>query len=200
MDLFVAIKNENSSLLKEILDSGERDVCARDCLGQIPLSYACLTRNIEAVRLLLDYGSNVNDKNIFTGNTCLMISCGCGSIWTVKMLCESGAIETINDKNDSGDTALIIASNGGHIGIVKYLCENGAAEGSAVNEKNSSGYTALMLASLRGYSDVVRLLLENGATESINEKNNYGDTALSWASKRGHNKVVKILLKYGASQ
>ena len=145
--------------------------------------------HLEVVKLLIENGADVNVENEF-GENALMRASEYGNLEKVKLLIEKEA--DVNAKNEDGKTALMRASREGHLEVVKYLIENGAD----VNAKSNNGWTALMRASYNGHLEVVKYLIENGA--DVNAKRDSGRTALMRASREGHLEVVKLLIENGA--
>jgi ankyrin repeat protein len=95
--------------------------------GVTPLLIACENDFIEAVKLLINKGADVNRKSTI-GDTPLMIASRNGNIYLVRLLCENGAI--INEKANviAPLTALSYARLEGHHDIIAYLKENGAKD------------------------------------------------------------------------
>lgn len=80
-----------------------------------PLIEAAIKQDINSVRLLLDSGYEVNEKNQF-GDTALTKAAGSGNIEIVKLLVARGA--DVNAANKSGRTALIHASMDDYTAVV----------------------------------------------------------------------------------
>ncbi len=89
----------------------------------------------EIVRMLLDAGANVNEKNEF-GTTALMLASDNGHIEIVKLLLAHGAL--VNAATNSRGTALMRASAGGHLEVAKLL----VAAGADIYAKMNKGMTA----------------------------------------------------------
>ncbi len=141
----------------------------------------------EVVKLLIDYGADVNGLN---GNTALIAASYNGHKDVVQLLLRYGA--NVNAVNNHGDTALMFASNKGHKEVVTLLLDMGAH----VNVISNSGETALTFASSGGHKDVVQLLLGYGA--HVNVADSTGYTALMYASRSGKKEVVELLVDNGA--
>ncbi len=128
--------------------------------------------NTEAVKQLLEAGTDVNAKNNF-GDTPLMLAARYGHNETVGLLLESSA--DINANNNYGWTALMWAARYGHTETVKFLLEKGAD----VNRENRHGNTALLFAAYDGSTEMMKLLLEAGA--DVNATNGEDAGVLSYA-------------------
>lgn len=159
----------------------------------------------ENVKILLEYGADVNAKGAIYQETPLIVAARRGNIDLVNILLKKDA--DVNAKTIEGETALILASgygitnsnygmtclsypeNKSFINTVNLLLENGAD----VNIKSKKGMTALIAAARGGFSNIVKALLENGA--DVNAKTNSGETALTIAQNKGHNEIVIMLKK-----
>jgi ankyrin repeat protein len=129
------------------------------------------------VKLLLDGGVSVNEKDYSIGVTALHLAVKKGHEAVVQLLLENGA--NVNAEN----------------GAVQFVFENGAnadAEEGVVEENEARwrivtrrGRTALHLATEEGHGTVVRLLLESGANINA-EKGEVGRTALKLAAEKGY--------------
>jgi len=107
------------------------------CATKRPLQQAALNGDSNAVKALIDQGTDVNEKD-FAGFTPLIAAAGNGKTEIVKMLLDKGA-----DINAAG--------RGG--GIQNDL---------SGSYSNCSG-TALSFAAWRGHTDIARLLVDKGA-------------------------------------
>ena len=133
---------------------------------------AVKNNDIEKVKKLVEYGTDINDKN-YKDETALFIALEKGYLEIVKHLVEHGA-----DVNAEcyDETALMIASEKGYLEIVKYLVEE---KGMDINHADDKGWTALTC-SITGKSfGIFKYLVEHGA--NINVKDKYGKTVLDLA-------------------
>lgn len=194
------------------------EVNAKSQQGHTALTLAAgRAGSVEVVRLLLDHGAKLADKNI------LGAAAHSGDIRVVKLLLEKGADP--NDKKNLGGAPPVTAKRlserskgrpqdflplglGGNIGgtplmfaaitknieVMKLLLEKGAD----VNARTSRNGTALMLAAQIGDPAAVKLLLEKGA--EINVRDEIGYTALLYAAVAECNDpaALKALLARGA--
>lgn len=124
------------------------------------LHLAVETNDLEAIKILLAKGADVNKKNN-TSNTALHYAAKNGFFDIVKLLINYNA--DVNLPNMVGYTALHYAAMKGHKTIVKLLLEKGVD----INYKNTKGDTALTLAAKNGHIDVVNLLYETIEKEEM---------------------------------
>ena len=155
-----------------------------------PLYYASLAGLFESVRMLIEWGMDVNVKGGVDGNA-LQAACLQGHIDVVGLLLDNGA--NVNAQGGFYGNALQIASFKGDIDVIHVLLDNGA------NINAQGGYygNALQAASVSGHIDVVGLLLDNGADVNAHG-GNYGN-ALQAASYLGRIDVIPVLLDNGAN-
>ena len=151
---------------------------------------------VRLVRLLLDYGANVNVYDT-SRNTPLHFAASEGHFEVSHMLLEREA--DVHSQNDERLTPLHRASQGmreGHRDIMRLLLYHGAN----CNARDNRGNTALHLAASEGHLDVARMLLERGA--DVNSQNNEGLTPLQRASQglqEGYRDIMRLLLDHGAN-
>ncbi|XP_033643957.1 ankyrin repeat domain-containing protein 17-like isoform X1 [Asterias rubens] len=155
-----------------------------------PLMEAASAGHVDIVKLLIDYGADVNAQSS-AGNTPLMYACSGGHEEAVKVLLDTAA--NIEDHNENGHTPLMEAASSGHVGIAKVLLERGAGINTHSNEFKES---ALTLACYKGHLQMVQFLLEAGADHE--HKTDEMHTALMEASMDGHVEVARLLLDHGA--
>jgi hypothetical protein len=156
-----------------------------------PLNAAINTGCFSTIKLLLDYGSDVNARGgQQSDNTALglAIHSRC-KLNCIKLLLQRGA--DVNARGD-GSTALQLAAFCRDTAKVILLLEHGAD----VNAKRQNGLTALQIASVDGSLDMVRLLLGHGADADA-EAGPYG-SALQAAIASGSLNLVKCLVEHDA--
>jgi ankyrin repeat protein len=150
------------------------DVNRPDPVGVTPLMVAAEMRNIDAVKVLLEKGADVNAVSIS----------------------DSPRLRVRNGKVKTGAfTPLIMAATYGRPELVKLLLDAGAD----VNAVDVRGMTPLILAMTSDRSDpaVVKMLLKYGADSRV--KSGVGETALDWARKFGRNDLIQASVRKAAA-
>jgi ankyrin repeat protein len=173
------------AILRLALEQGGNPALAT-ANGQTPLMVAAGRGDLDALRLLVGKGVDLNAKN-GAGETALMFAASSGNPEAVRFLLEQGADLRVRSKRH--ETAL---GNGGTAGVeesVRLLLDRGAE----VNVRNIRGFSPLMLAASSDSipSGVVKLLLAKGADTSYT--GDYDETARDLAAKRGDTEVARLL-------
>lgn len=164
------------------------NVNERDKRAATPLMYAAGFGSIEAMRILLAHGADVNARNDF-GATALM--------WAITDPEKAGLLVArgadVNARSKMGKTPLLLAAaNDGSSGTVKLLMDHGA--NLAVRDDMQS--TPLLVAAYANDLATIRLLLDHGA--AVNDKSASGVTPLMRAAQNSNLKAVEWLLAHGA--
>lgn len=140
----------------------------------------------EAVKSLLDTGSNVNSKDEH-GNSPLIIAVINGNKEMAELLINKGA--DVNVKSDlTGWTCLHYSIKFNNKKITRLLIDSHAE----MSVRDKSGITPLYLASAYGYKELVEILIPSGA--DINATTNNGITPARIAEENGYSEIVKLIL------
>lgn len=123
--------------------------------GKRPIHEAAGNKNIEIIKLLVEKGSQINEKDGI-GQTPLHVAVKRNNNNVVKYLVNRGA--EIN-ANQRVRTPLIDAMREGDYEMIKFLIEKGAD----VNAKSNTDDMPIHIAAEGGRLDVVKLLVEKGA-------------------------------------
>ena len=156
-----------------------------------PLLGACASNEVEAARLLLNRGADV-ELTTPDGLTPLYVACVGGFYGMACLLIFVGRANVDNCRPGDGGTPLSIASSDGHLPIARLLINRGAD----VNRTYEGGSTALILACQNGHTEIARLLIDRGA--EINAALQDGRTCFFLACQNNHYDVVELLMQKGA--
>jgi ankyrin repeat protein len=141
LDGFLAAELGFTTELLEFLRNDPGLAKSRNNVGATALHGACYWGSVEATRILLDHGAEVN---VLTADSFLQIHpLGC-------------AVASPDVPNPSQHEAVVLR-------LVDLLIERGAQ----VNARRRDGMTALHSAAFRGHLRVIRRLLEGGADPTI---------------------------------
>jgi ankyrin repeat protein len=207
--LTYATQVQDGALFKAMLllfrERGLSDVDFHGEESLTALQAACRYNNIEAAKILLEEGADLNAGSA-EGRTPLYYAIGENEnrLPLIELLINVGA-----DVNVLGPEASYypgyswsLTGRFTHLMLnyespkVIELLLDAKAE---VDARDSEGRTALMLHSFFGSAHIVTLLIEAGA--DVNAKNNYGETALLYALRSagyGGWDILKALLEAGA--
>jgi len=221
--LHIAAYKGNAGAVKLLLEHNA-DLTMREMRDRIPLFLACNWGNdLETVRLLIEAGSDVNDKNS-RGEIVLVSTLSYGKKEIIDLLIDRGA--TIpEDKEILRRVLYVTASNGMErpfniaveksekqnmewwTGISMHACARGGSvsiaralldKGADFRQKNRYGIEPLHIASENGRTEFVEFLLSKGA--EIDTPSLVGKTAFHFALDNGHDELAAMLVSKGASQ
>ena len=186
--LLAAVLTEEVDEVKRLLATGA-DVNVLDKeIDSTALAQAVQLDNRELVKILLDAGADVNEKNR-AGMTALMYVGDDTSVETVGDLIAAGA--KVDIKDDEGKNALHHAASDASSEALQALIDAGAS----LDAGDESGRTALMIAAQEGNEDNVVALVKAGAT--VNLRDEEKKTALGLAKENDNGEAVDILASYG---
>ena len=149
--------------LAGVLHRNGSSVDLRGHVGKSPLHAAAYTGEFEMVRVLLDYGLNVNaldDMGSTPLNFALEYRSSNIDPRVVRFLLNNGADPNVLAQAQGGNTPLHRASRSGRIELVRLLVEHGAN----VEVRDNQGRTPMDVASGEKRDEIVKLLLEHCAT------------------------------------
>lgn len=181
-----AIRDNDLKPLKALVKTSEPNL--RDKRGSTPLMYAAAAGSLEAMRILLAAGADVNARNAFDA-TALMW--GIGDAGKVRLLVAKGA--DVNARSRSGRTPLLLAaSQAGASATVQLLISKGADPAARDNLQRTALHAATQASDL----ETVKLLVRNGA--DVNARSATGNTPLMNAAEEGNYEMTTLLLDRGA--
>ena len=190
--LYIAIKYDYTTILEYLLKTNRENIGIsiidiRDRNSNIPLHYAINNNNLNAVKILLEYGSNPNtiDKN---GNNSLHLAVYSRS----KDICEVVLKynPNINSKTNIGETALHIACNLQNMEIIKLLLRK---KDINVNSQDfEHEFTPLHYSINLNNAAQVDYLLQNKADPIIQDI--YGNTPIHYCITENNIKILDFLL------
>ena len=159
----------------------------------ISIHDAVLKENIEAVKLHLDAGTDVNTKGGVFDTTPLIYAAWFGYKEVAELLVAKGA--DVNAKGRDYESPLHHAASSGHKEIAEVLI----AKGADLNAKRSSGETPLHQAADAGHKEIAKLLIANGV--DVNAKDHKGETSLDFATNPENQfkseEFIDLLRKHG---
>lgn len=178
----------STAVLKLLLDAGA-DVESANGEGQTALMAVARTGNVDAARLLIRRGANVNAREGWGGQTALMWAAAQGHPAMIRLLIRHGADVNARatvrdwqrrvtaegrpkDMNRGGFTPLLYAAREGCVECARELLRGGAD----INLPDPDGVTPLILALLNIRWDFAKFLVESGA--DVNQWDFYGQTPL----------------------
>lgn len=162
-------------ILEKLVKAGA-DVESANADGQTALMVIARTSNLEAAKLLLHHGANVNAVEKFRGQTALHWAAAQSQPAMVKLLvahhANVNAVSALNlnrrqvtgeprvqARPPGGMTPLLYASRQGCLECARYLIEGGADP----NLTDPEGVTPLIMATENFHFDLAALLLKKGA-------------------------------------
>ena len=189
--LIIAARNGNEDVVHVLLNvfcvntelTGTVKFENETVAGVTALWSAAAAGHFDIVRLLVQYGANVNHQTV-SGSTPIRAACFVGDLDIVKYLVDNGADFTVT--NNWNNTCLMIACYKGHNDVVQCLLKRGVDP----HGKDKLGYTALHHSAEGGNVEIVKLLIEFGSTLT---KNGEELTPLMLAALYGKADVVEYL-------
>jgi ankyrin repeat protein len=132
--------------------------------GTTVLHYACFSKNIHIVALILQYTSELNLVRAADNDkmTALHYVAGTSDVSIASALIQNGADIEAKDKRQN--TPLILASKRGQLKMIEFLVNAGAM----VNAINQDNENALHAAGFLGYIDIMEYLVARGCNVNQN--------------------------------
>ena len=195
MQFLKAAKNNDLDKLQNCLKKGVY-IEAMDTHKRTALMVATYENNVEASKLLIKGGANVNAQDDRMESPLLHAGAK-GYLEILKAILATNKADHML-LNRYGGTALIPACERGYTEVVKELLK---VKNYPIDHINNLTWTALMEAIVLGnggktHTEIVQLLVDAGSSVNIPDKN--GISPLQHAKKRGYKNIVSILEKAGA--
>ncbi len=187
----------DTAKLWKLVEAGG-DVNALNAEGWTPLMAAVDNGSLENVRLLLQHGAKINEKNN-AGETALLRACQPWSSNTamIRVLLEAGADPNIGDKD--GETPLHKITNSNKMEAARLLLDHKADPNARDKDQSTPLMSACQNLAYAQYGtkpEFVELLLNHGGDVKATDKN--GESALSITMRARNPEVVRMLIKNGA--
>ena len=176
--LALACTNGSAAMIERLLKAGDDANAAISPDGDTALQMAARTGKVDAIRVLLDHGAQVNQTNP-RGQTALMWAVSEKNADAAKLLISRGA--NVNAKTNplppprpldlifsaptpaGGMTALLFAARQGDLASVKVLLDGGAD----INLVSADGSSALLVAIVNEHNELADFLLDKGADPNL---------------------------------
>ncbi|KAH8676615.1 ankyrin repeat-containing domain protein [Tricladium varicosporioides] len=174
------------SLVKQKIED-TADMNEQDSEGYTPLMYAIRRNNVEAARLVIEHGGDVNYQFEYGSQATTPLICAMQKNGSemVALLLTYGA--NVNTPNWRGQTPLLIASMMNNLESAKLLLQNGAKR----DIKDGFHYPPLLWAAKNKNIEMAKLILEGGQTQDDSEDL---QAVLEWAAGHGNSSIVSLIM------
>jgi len=189
-EIFNAVKNDDLTKVKALIEKDASVIHLKDNLGNSPLHVAAIDGSVPVTELLLLKGADINSANTQL-NTPLHLAIMNGNDEVSKLLIEKGP--DLSKKNIVKKTPLHLTVRYNRINISELLI----AKGSAIDSRDDRQRTPFSLAAREtGNVDMAKLLIQNGADINIKDVDN--NMPLNFAAWKGYTGIIDLLLDKGA--
>ncbi|CAH1993637.1 unnamed protein product [Acanthoscelides obtectus] len=188
--LLLAVEAGNQSMCRELLSTlTSEQLKAASANGDTALHLAVRRKDIDMVRILVDYGTSVDIRN-GEGQTPLHIAAAEGDELLVKYFYGVRASASVTDNQDR--TPMHLAAENGHANIIELLADKFKA---SIFERTKDGSTLMHIASLNGHADCAMMLFKKGVY--LHMPNKDGARSIHTAARYGHVGIINTLLQKG---
>ncbi|XP_026842997.1 serine/threonine-protein phosphatase 6 regulatory ankyrin repeat subunit A isoform X2 [Drosophila persimilis] len=188
--LLLAVESGNQSMCRELLSAQTADqLKATTANGDTALHLAARRRDVDMVRILVDYGTNVDTQN-GEGQTPLHIAAAEGDEALLKYFYGVRASASIADNQDR--TPMHLAAENGHAHVIEILADKFKA---SIFERTKDGSTLMHIASLNGHAECATMLFKKGVY--LHMPNKDGARSIHTAAAYGHTGIINTLLQKG---
>ena len=188
-ELISAAEQGDTNTLLDLLEEGA-EINAVDERGRTAVMAATHANQVEAVRILIDAGADIDIQDNMRDNPFLYA--GAEGLLEILKLCIVAGPD-YSRVNRYGGSALIPAAHHGHPDCVLELVTNSRVN---IDHVNNLGWTALIEAVILSdggpvHQKIVQILVDHGADVSIGDFD--GVTALQHARKREYSEMIAII-------
>ncbi|CAI7618979.1 unnamed protein product [Penicillium glandicola] len=184
-----AVRRNEIGTVRTLLESGQVNPRLVNQYGQRPIWTAVCNGNETVVKLLIDFGANVDCEE---DGSLLHIAAVRGHVGMMRLLIDRGAcLDCRCNGCIVAGTCLMVALRSDNPDAVYFLLDKGADPDCS----GEHGDTLFSIAASDGNETLVRLLLERGVR--IEPLDNCGRTPLALATRNGHLGIVNQLLAAG---
>ncbi|XP_065174102.1 serine/threonine-protein phosphatase 6 regulatory ankyrin repeat subunit A isoform X3 [Atheta coriaria] len=188
--LLLAVEAGNQSMCRELLGAQTADQLKSTAPnGDTALHLAARRKDIDMVRILVDYGTSVDIRN-GEGQTPLHIAAAEGDETLVKYFYGVRASASVTDNQDR--TPMHLAAENGHAAIIELLADKFKA---SILERTKDGSTLMHIASLNGHADCAMMLFKKGVY--LHMPNKDGARSIHTAARYGHVGIINTLIQRG---
>jgi ankyrin repeat protein len=179
-----------------LLNNNEELVNDRDMYQRTLLLIACEKANIDIIKLLINYGSDLNVIDSY-GDNIIHRCCRFNCIHVLSFLLQDTHLydkihNKLYDKNKNGLTPFHYTAEFGTVEMMKLLLNYHIN----INEKDYDDRNGLFKACSRKNIPIINFLITNGI--DINSVDKYGNSALHRVCINGYIEIIQLLLKSGA--
>jgi ankyrin repeat protein len=155
--------------------------------GMTPLHYAAYQRNAEAIRLLLDYGANLDAVTDMGRSVLFFAIRNQGHLGSSSDLAAFSGHHHRSETPSHTDEDTMRAIDALYNEPTRWIRLL-----RSLDKADNNGVTPLMMAAGEGFHQTATLLLERGARPEARDHANH--TALRYAARNGHRDLVRLLL------
>ncbi|XP_068796082.1 ankyrin repeat and SOCS box protein 3 isoform X2 [Struthio camelus] len=199
----LAAREGNVKMLRKLIKRGY-SIDVPDNRGWMPIHEAAVHNSSECLRLLicaavenghsgivkllLQYGANINGHHSWSGWNSLHQASFQGYTEIIKILLEKGANKECED--DFGITPLFVAAQYGKLESLRMLVSYGAN----INCQAKDKATPLLIAAQEGHAKCAELLLSKGADPNLYCNEEEWQLPIHAAAEMGHKNILELLL------
>lgn len=159
----------------------------KDKSGNIPIHYSIIYKNLQALKLLLDYGSNPNITNNY-GNNSLHLAVYSRKYDIVESILKHNI--NVNIQNNNGDTAIHLTSDLQELEMMKLLLKQPNININIQDTNNE--FTPLHSSIKNNNINQVKILLEHNANPNLQDI--YGNCPLHLVILENNLQIMDIIL------